>query len=129
MYRRSFTGTETELFTTSETAGYTSCYDEYQAPSLVSVSYAANKIVLAASERIVVKLYGRTTNLTATNVGLYYDGSYNWTHTNSDVNHYGYFSCIDTPITRGFDTPGHRDRDKVLNGAGEWMWIEPYVAP
>lgn len=128
VYRRSYAGTEAELFSV-ETDAHKSCYNE-EPNQLLVTTYAANKITMLASERIVVKVYARTTNLTPLDVGISYDSQYGYTYGDDDDWSYVYglpgaFSCIETPMTRGFTPAGHRDYARVLSGSGEWIWINP----
>lgn len=130
VYRRALSTTETELFSV-ETDGHVPCYGE-DPIHLLATTYSASKIVIRDSERLVVKVYAQTTNPTSLNVGLCYNSQYGYTHGSDSVwgaDLPGAFTCVETPITRGFDTPGHRDYDRVLSGAGKWIWIEPYVIP
>lgn len=73
VYKRTYLGTETELFdfTTGEIESST------DSPGLFDVFYSSSDITLEITDRLILKLYGKTDYVTAVTVNLHYHGVVN----------------------------------------------------
>lgn len=73
VYKRTYAGGETELFdfTTGEIESST------DSPGLFDVSYSSSDIDIDPTDRLILKLYGKTDYATAITVNLHYQGAVN----------------------------------------------------